>query len=263
MKNKLFNVVPIRRPKTNVFDLSHERKISFNMGQLIPMYLDEVVPGDKFRVNSEVLIRLAPMIAPMMHRVNVFTHYFFVPYRLLWSNWENFITGGADGTASPTFPTMPINATYKDLYYEGKLSDYLGIPPTNSAMSITNEVRVSALPFRAYHLIYNEYYRDQNVENAIMITKNDTVSGGEMSLLSVIRKRAWEKDYFTSALPWTQRGGEVTLPGTVDYMDPARIYKTGGTLNPTLGALTADGDTPAHIQDAGNTDLRIENLDGY
>ena len=127
MKNKLFNVVPIRKPKTNVFDLSHERKISFNMGQLIPMYLEEVVPGDKFRVNSEVLMRLAPMIAPMMHRVNVFTHYFFVPYRLLWSNWENFITGGADGLSSPTFPTMPINNTYKDLYYTGNLSDYLCI----------------------------------------------------------------------------------------------------------------------------------------
>lgn len=263
MKNRLFNVVPIKRQKSNLFDLSHEKKLSFNMGELIPIYSEDIIPGDKFRLNSELIMRLAPMVAPMMHRVNVFTHFFFVPYRLLWSNWENFITGGPDGTIAPTFPTIQVNNNDKDLFYQGNLSDYLGIPPTNSSMTVVNFQDISALPFRAYQLIYNEYYRDQNLEAPVPITKNDTVLSAEKTQLCAKRMRAWEKDYFTSALPWVQRGADVVIPGTPDYMDPARLYKTGTQNQATNGALTADSDNPSHLQDAGMTDLRIENLDGY
>lgn len=91
---KLFDSIRVGKPRLNKFDLSHEKKLTFNMGDLIPILLQEVVPGDKFRVTTEVLMRLAPMLAPMMHRVNVTTHFWFVPNRLIWNEWETFITGG-------------------------------------------------------------------------------------------------------------------------------------------------------------------------
>ena len=90
--SKIFNSVKLRKPKKSVFDLSHEKKLSCNMGDLVPIYLDEVVPGDKFRVSTEMLMRLAPMISPVMHRCNAYIHYFFVPNRLVWAEWETFIT---------------------------------------------------------------------------------------------------------------------------------------------------------------------------
>ena len=86
---KLFDSIKIRAPRKNKFDLSHDRKFSARMGMLVPMFLTDVVPGDDFRVSSEILLRFAPMLAPVMHRVNVFTHYFFVPNRLIWDEWED------------------------------------------------------------------------------------------------------------------------------------------------------------------------------
>ena len=97
----MFQSIRSSRPKLNKFDLSHDVKLSFNMGDLIPVLLNEVVPGDRFQVQSEVMLRFAPMLAPIMHRVNVWTHYFFVPNRLVWNEWEDFITGGEDGQAAP------------------------------------------------------------------------------------------------------------------------------------------------------------------
>ena len=120
------------------------------MGELVPTYLEEVVPNDHFKVNSEIMIRLAPMLAPIMHRVDVYMHYFFVPNRILWESWEDFITGGREGTTAPVFPALNLGtSTIRD----SKLSDYLGIPP----QSVNNaNIRVSALPFYAYQTIWNE-----------------------------------------------------------------------------------------------------------
>ena len=126
------------KPKGNAFDLSHERKMTIEMGKLYPMLLQEIVPGDKFKVKSEIFIRMMPMLAPMMHRVNVFVHYFFVPNRLVYDNWETFITGGADGLQTATFPTMTITNTNKAQFYKNTLADYLGIPVTKSTDTIVN-----------------------------------------------------------------------------------------------------------------------------
>jgi hypothetical protein len=92
--SNIFNINAFSKPRYNAFDLSHEKKLSCNMGDLVPIFLEEIVPGDKFKVRTELLVRLAPMIAPVMHRVNVFIHFFFVPNRIVWDNWESFITGG-------------------------------------------------------------------------------------------------------------------------------------------------------------------------
>lgn len=105
----IFNSIRMKRPRRNAFNLSYESKLTLNMGELVPIMCMPVVPGDKFRVKTESLVRLAPLVAPMMHRVNVFTHYFFVPNRLVWNEWEDFITKGVDGEDMPMFPKIQIN----------------------------------------------------------------------------------------------------------------------------------------------------------
>lgn len=229
----IFNSIRLKRPKRNVFNLSYENKLTMNMGELVPIMCMPIVPGDKFRVNTEALVRLAPLVAPMMHRVNVYTHYFFVPNRLVWTEWEDFITKGIDGEDAPVLPFIALDQTWPALANEAgvrallgdsTLWDYLGLPSASGVGSLNfpgisngvhypNKFKVSSLSFRAYQLIYNEYYRDQNLTDPISF---DLTSGEEslasVSALLTLRRRAWEKDYFTSALPWLQRGPEVTVP---------------------------------------------------
>lgn len=252
--NNLFNSVKLNRPKSNVFDLSHEKKLSMNMGDLVPVYLQDVVPGDKFRVNTESLIRLSPLIAPMMHRVNAYIHYFFVPNRIIWSEWEKFITGGEDGLQAPVYPKCVINDGTKALCTEGSLIDYLGLPVHDGVSAITNPLYFSALPLRAYQLIYNEYYRDQNLQAKIEFSLG---SGVELDLFAM-RKRCWEKDYFTSCLPWTQRGANVNLPNTPDYSDTSLFKKEDGTI--IQGAVTS-GNVAGELAIDGSLG-RVENIDG-
>lgn len=196
----IFSSIRVFKPRRNVFDLSHEVKLSCNFGQLIPFFCQDVVPGDTFKMRTESLVRMAPMLAPLMHRVNVYVHFFFVPNRLIWDEWETFITGGEDGTEEPVFPTSYFTSGNLEV---GKLADYLGYP------SPSNGYKASVLPFRAYDLIWNEYYRDQNLQDEVPISK---ASGDDDVTYKEILYRCWEKDYFTSALPWTQRGGDVHLP---------------------------------------------------
>lgn len=235
----IFNSIRMKRPRRNAFNLSYESKLTLNMGELVPIMCMPVVPGDKFRVKTESLVRLAPLVAPMMHRVNVFTHYFFVPNRLVWNEWEDFITKGVDGDDVPVLPSFRlssdlVSSTSSQLFGDGSLWDYLGLPslksiggvafsnPSPNGVIAPQNYRVSSLPFRAYQLIYNEYYRDQNLTAPVEIL---LTSGFEDTLhalnLLQLRRRAWEKDYFTSALPWLQRGPEVTVPiqGSGDTLD--------------------------------------------
>lgn len=226
----IFNSVRLKKPKRNVFNLSYENKLTMNMGELVPIMCMPIVPGDKFRVNTEALVRLAPLVAPMMHRVNVYMHYFFVPNRLVWDRWEDFITKGIDGEDTPVLPRFNVRADWvnegmSSLISNGSLWDYLGLPSVKAigsstvssdanAVSFPDGFSVSSLPFRAYQLIYNEYYRDQNLTDPIDIylgSGAEPTYSGIKSLLT-LRRRAWEKDYFTSALPWLQRGPEVTVP---------------------------------------------------
>lgn len=241
----MFSKIQIRTPKFNKFDLSHERKMSLQMGNLVPLLVQEVLPGDRFRVSSEVLLRMAPMLAPVMHRVNVFTHYFFVPNRLVWDEWEDFITGGRLGTTAPVAPYFQIaEATRPSFTSEGSLPDYMGLP-TLSEDVITNPINISALPFRAYQLIYDEYYRDQNLSASIAISKASGNVGTttEFLKLMTLRKRAWEKDYFTSALPFAQRGAEVSIPveSEVTYLSQSLIKRSDGSNPGSASLVGVDG----------------------
>lgn len=195
----IFSSVKARKPKRSKFDLSHEHKFTCSMGELIPFYCEDVIPGDSFKISTSSLVRLAPMIAPMMQNVRVETHFFFVPNRLIWEDWEKFITKGVDGTDTPVTPHFV--APY---FNKGSVGDYLGLPV---GVTLPN---TSSLPFRAYRLIWNEYFRDQNLQDPLPLP---LTSGAESELsLADLNSRCWTKDYFTSALPWTQRGPEVRLP---------------------------------------------------
>lgn len=140
-----------------------------------------------------------------MHQSSVYIHFFFVPNRILWSNWEDFISGGEDGLADPAFPVIKPNATLA----VGSLLDYLGLPTGQATGTDT----FNALPILAYNKIYNDYYRDQNM---VPVKLTEDAVNGEQTLTDVtnpqMQKRAWQHDYFTSALPWTQKGPEATIP---------------------------------------------------
>jgi len=213
----IFDRVRANNPRSSVFDLSQERKFSCDFGSLIPSYIQDVIPGDRFQVSTEMLVRLQPLVAPVMHRCDVTTHFFFVPNRLVWTGWEDFITGGRLGTDSSVPPQFYIrNNQARDLaaMAPGCLADFIGVPTLTE--SAPGGMEVSELPFRAYNLIYNEYFRDQNLMEPIDIDKeiggSRFLSDSIISNLLTLRNRCWERDYFTSALPWTQRGDEVTIP---------------------------------------------------
>ncbi len=225
---------------------------------LTPMYLEEIIPGDKFKVSSEIFMRFAPLLAPVMHRINVYTHFFFVPNRLVWNEWEDFITGGEDGNAAPEFPVMWVSATLKPQIGKGSLADYLGIPqPLDTNPS---NQPISAIPFRAYQQIYNDYYRDENLITKLQIPKGSGLQdNAENAICATMRTRAWEKDYLTSSLPWSQRGGEASLPLSPTYSTASTVLDatTGVEASGVISADVTTGQTTT----AADGDVRIENLE--
>lgn len=219
----IFNSIKVKPPKRSTHNLSFTNVLTAKFGELTPFMCQEVLPGDKWKVGEQHLIRLAPTIHPLMHNVNVFMHYFFVPNRLIWSNWEKFIAGESDsnGKFLHTAPYMElkdiVNNVHEGELVNGSLCDYLGVPTVemSKARSLsTSTTKVSSLPFRAYQTIYNEYFRDQNIISDLEINKD--TDGKENSVdiakLVTMRRRSWHKDYFTSALPNPQLGTQILLP---------------------------------------------------
>ena len=190
----------------STFDLTHEKTLSMDMGKLVPVMCLEVFPGDQMAVKTDILLRLAPMLAPMMHRVNVYTHYMFVPSRTVMTDWEKFITGGEDGKDTTVFPT--IKAPVTTGWALNSLADYLGIPTGVS------EFETTALQFRAYVKAFNDWFRNQNLVTKVAMSMGN---GVDTTTSTVLLDRAWEQDRLTSALPFAQRGDPVTVPlgGTV------------------------------------------------
>lgn len=174
-----------------MFDLSYEKKMTADLGKLYPIMHDEMIPGDFFQIGNQAVIRFQPMVAPILHEIYMYTHYFFVPYRILWDDWEDFITGGVDGEFAEAIPEWEPTTTAK-----GSLWDYMGMPV---GVDPAGAYPVDFIR-RAYNLIYNEYYRDQTLQIEVALDQE------------TILIRNWEKDYFTSSLPWQQRGPAPALP---------------------------------------------------
>lgn len=183
-------------------NLSHYKLATGNQGYLIPVGCYEALPGDLLRDHTTVFMRTSPLLAPVMHPVHVTIHKWFVPLRILWDDFENFITGGEDGEDASVHPyiTSPVDTGFGI----SSLADYLGVAPTAPSL------QVSALPFRAYNTIFNEWYRDTQLQPLkVAVVKT---SGSDTITSTGLLQRAWEKDRFTSARPEPQLGPEVTVP---------------------------------------------------
>lgn len=198
--------------KRSRFDLSHLHSTTLDAGYLIPILLQETIPNDKFRIGMDSFIRATPMVAPLMHQVNFFTQYWYVPYRLLWDEWEEFITGGEDGTAAPAFPVITAGS---DGFATGSLADYFGFP------TLQGGIEVSAMPFRAMAEIWNTRYRDEDLQSELPISYN---SGADTTTNTMLLSPSWKKDYFTTARASTQRGIEVGVPVEVSEETSYQVY---------------------------------------
>lgn len=289
-KFKGFTSVELRSPKKSQFDLSHQKRVSSRMGRLFPVMCVETMPGDSFKGGSEILLRLAPLLAPIYDSIQLFVHFFFVPNRLLWEDWEEFITGGRlgvgiDPVTAPVPPFVDIGAVYASadwsIFSKSSLADYLGVPDLLVFDPATPEVswdgiNLDVMPFQAYQLVWYEYYRDRNFHSDEDGTVGQLLASGEYpaddfeNYLGNLRTRDYLKEYFTSALPFVQRGQEVLIPveSEVTYKPTSEIFSTAGSspanANALLGANTGGAGSlfqKQNLTDTTGPASRIENID--
>lgn len=203
-KNNRFSQIPNSPIQRSVFDRSHDYKTTMDAGYLIPFFVDEVLPGDTFKLRVNAFVRMNTLISPFMDNVFMDTFFFFVPTRLVWDNWQRFCGEQKKPGDSTDFLIPSLAET--NTFTNGSIFDYMGLP-TGVSLNPTN-TPINALPFRAYNLIYNEWFRDENLIDSIPVLTGD---GPDPISNYTLRKRAKRHDYFTSALPWPQKGPSVDV----------------------------------------------------
>jgi Capsid protein (F protein) len=225
--------------KRSKHSLTNYKLLSCKMGQLIPIDWYEVLPGDTIQQSTSVLVRAAPMVTPAMHPCHIRVHHFFVPNRIVWNfgdpdNWESFITGGSDGNNAAVHPYLDFGGTAPAV---GTLSDYLGVPVSGVVG------RVNAFPYRAYARVWNEYFRDEDLQTAVNLL---TSGGADGTTNQALLNCAWEKDYLTSARPWEVKGPSVTVPlGTTAPVIGIGAAGTLGSIT-TQAVRETSGSTPTY-----------------
>lgn len=246
----LFSQIPSTQIPRSVFDRSHGYKTTFNSGYLVPFYVDEVLPGDSFKLTATLFARLATPIVPFMDNLYLETFFFFVPNRLVWDNWQKF-NGEQKNPNDPTdflIPTVSgTNVRNQTLW------DYFGLP-TN----VSKALKVNALPFRAYNLIFNEWFRDENLQESLKVPTTD---GPDVLADYNLVRRGKRHDYFTSCLPWPQKGPgvEISIGGSADVSIPAGNNLGQIALNQN-GALTVFPYAKTYRLDTGSRSNVIDSF---
>lgn len=271
-----FSDAPAMYMRRTKFDRSHVYKTTFNSGKLIPVFVDEVLPGDTTRMSINYFARLATPIKPIMDNIYLDWFFFFVPNRLVWDHWQNFCFEQEDPDDSTDYVIPTVSASSKvSNSLVGSLWDYFGLPVN----TVNNLSGINALPFRAVYLIWNEWFRDENLQKSVKIQKGDTNEVLDSSRTSdqpswvlnfpgtspypgyACPPRGKRHDYFTSALPWTQKGPGVSigLAGTATLVDPSPVsgYFVQQSNN-SLGAAQFSKDGGVHDVYTGNGTLTYQ-----
>lgn len=239
-KTNRFSQIPNSPIQRSVFDRSHDYKTTMDAGYLIPFFVDEVLPGDTFKLRVNAFVRMNTLVAPFMDNVFMDTFFFFVPTRLVWDNWQRFCGEQKNPGDSTDFLIPSLSGT--NTFTNGSIFDYMGLP-TGVSLNPAN-TPINALPFRAYNLIYNEWFRDENLIDSIAVPTGD---GPDPISNYTLRKRAKRHDYFTSCLPWPQKGPSVNISLTGEVP----VYGNGYALglycsDSTKFGLTANNASAAN-----------------
>nr|DAW09800.1 MAG TPA: Capsid protein [Microviridae sp.] len=255
-------MIPKAEIPRSSFLIEKTHKTTFDSGFLIPIYVDEVLPGDTFNLRMTVFARMATPLFPVMDNLHLESFFFFVPNRLIWTNWVKFMGEQTNPADSIAF-VIPQQVSPAGGFVVGTLYDYFGLPTVGQVLG-GNTISVNALPARAYNLIWNEWFRDENLQNSLVVDKGD---GPDTLTNYVLQRRGKRADYFTSALPWPQKGGTaISIPlGTSAPVITNGLNFTwsgGNQSNQVVNAAVTTGTLSVPVAPSSTSPQRFGNQSG-